>query len=105
MAKFDPKEFNYEIYIDDADVLHYQKHITTEKPAFADIIELVYWKAADVWVLLIKTQNLKQFLPDLDFSEDIPIILFIGKLKTKFDFKYIFKKIVKDPELIIKLGC
>lgn len=106
MAKFDPLEFNYELAENKEGVCHFQKVIDKENGPFTDIIELSYWSKPDRWVIFIKTSNLKKFLPpDTNIFQDIPICLFIGELKSDFDFRFIMTKICKDPTLLIQMGC
>lgn len=104
MSDFNPKEFDYKLVSDVDDILHYQKSIT-ENPIFIDIMELAFYKEVNTWSILIRTFNLKQFLPDIYFDEDECITLFVGQLKSEFDFRMIMSKIVKDPNVIVKMGC
>lgn len=97
MAKFDPYKFNYHLVEDNEMVLHYQKTIKVLNPEFTDVIELVYYKNSDSWVIMVKTYNIKHLLPDVYFNEDEPLILFCGKIKTEFDFEFIFNHILKNP--------
>lgn len=105
MAKFDPKEFNYELYGNTDGVLHYQKNIDTDKPSFIDVIELAYYSKVDSWAMIVKSENMRQFVPDIDFSDGDIFSLFIGKIKNDFDFRFIMNKIVKDPKAIVQMGC
>lgn len=107
MAKdFDPIEYNYEL----ADksptdgVFIFQKIIKKEC-MITDIIEIAYWSRQKSWCIYIMTDNLKQFLPGKKIFEDNRVIsLFIGEIKNDFDYQFIMKRIITDPEILIQIG-
>lgn len=105
MAKFDPLAFNYELVSEESGIFHFQKIILKEDCVLTDIIELSYWSDQKCWVIFLEMINLKQFLPNHDIpDESHPISLFIGEIRSDFDFRFIMNKIVKDAQIIIKLG-
>lgn len=102
MAKFNPLDFKYELVQDDEDSLLYQKKIISEESVFTDLIELGYFKKANVWGLFITGSNLKSYLPS--YKEIPNISLYIGKIKNNMNFRFLLNNICKDPKVIIQLG-
>lgn len=105
MATFDPLEYNYELVSKQDGVYHFQKKITTEKCVFTDIIELNYWSKQKTWIIFIDFLNLKQFMEsEMQLDIDSKLTLFVGEIKNDFDFQFLMKRIVIDPQILIQLG-
>lgn len=103
--KFDPLEYNYQIIGDMEEAINFQRIISKKDCSIADIIELAFWKKQKIWVLFIESINLNQFLPEISqIQESYKISLFVGEIKSAFEYELILKRIVKDPEILIQLG-
>jgi len=105
MPKFNPDQFDYEKISDEEDVACYQKIIIKKDVVFTDLIELIYWKKANIWMMIIKSENLKRLSPEFRSLETEMICLFMGTIKREYDFRFLMKKIVKDPKVIAQMGC
>lgn len=104
MAKqFDPTEYNYELVGENDGTHHFQK-IITPSLQIKDIIELSYWSKQKIWIIFIQAMNMKPFLEkDMCIDEDMKISLFIGEIKSAFEYELIMKRICTDPKLLILL--
>lgn len=105
MAKqFDPVEYNYELVSTSDGTHHFQK--STSKPLqVQDIIELSYWSKQKTWIIFIEAMNIKPFLgTDIDINQDMKIPLFIGEIKSAFEYELIMKRICTDPKVLLQLG-
>ena len=108
MGKFNPLDFGYELVrTDDAEgVFHYQKIQVKKASVMTDVLELAYWNKQNAWVLFIELMNLKQFLPKYNISDEHHrISLFMGRIKSNQDFRFVMNKIIKDPSVIAQMGC
>lgn len=105
MAKFLPETFDYEIQGDSDEALHYQKFKIMEPPMFLDVIELAYHKKIETWIIFVRSENMKQFVRDIEFPQGEIYSLFIGTILSDFDFRFIITKICKDPNAIVQMGC
>lgn len=108
MAKdFDPIEYNYELADKSPEdgVFVFQKIIQKKQCVITDIIEIAYWSKQKYWCVYVMTDNLKQFLKGkTPFEDNRPISLFIGEIKNDFDYQFLMKRIITDPEILIQIG-
>ena len=106
MGKFDPADFNYERIREEDGVSHYQKILIKDVSVVTDIVELSYWSKQNIWVIFIEVINLKQFLPAYNIPDDHHhITLFVGRIKSGQDFRFLINRIAKDPKFLSQLGC
>lgn len=105
MAKFDPLEFGYYLYSDNNEILNYQKEIVQQDVTMIDVMELVHFTKPDAWAIVIKVDNLKQFIPNIYMLDANHMTLFMGKIKNDFDFRFLISKIIKDPQILIQMGA
>ncbi len=104
--KFDPIEFNYELENTNDGIAHFKRVLKSEDCAITDLIELTYHQKQKQWVIFIELNNLQLYFPEKSFPiECIKIPLFIGAIKSAFEFELIMKRVSKDPELLILHAC
>lgn len=103
MPKFNPLDFEHELVGEQDEIIHYQRKVEKNKPPV--IYELAYYKKEHVWLIFIESTNLNPYLSNQQqISETYKIPLYIGKINSYNDFRFIMKRIAKKPELIVKLG-
>lgn len=107
MAKqFDPLEYDYEVVGTPEEVEHFQKILHSEVCLINYIIELSYLKSKNIWMIFVEVSNFQQFFPQFNPSyESVRIPLFIGEIKSAFEFELLMKRIIKDPLIIMQFGC
>jgi hypothetical protein len=107
MAKiFDPLEYNYES-ISSKDGIHHFQKVISAPPQVQDIIEISYWSKQKMWIIFMEAMNMKPFIElekDMVLPEDTKIPLFIGEIKSAFEYELIIKRICTDPKILIQLG-
>ena len=62
---FVPEKYNYKLTSEKDDVLLYQKIVLTDIE-FPDIIELCYWRKAEIWTISFETEKMKPFISSLE---------------------------------------
>lgn len=105
---FNPAEYNYEVVHESKEdgVFHFQNKIRKLKLQFTDLIELSFWSKQNIWLIFVSSQNLKPYLrPDEYVDEDRKIPLFIGEIKNDFDYQFLMKRIIINPQKLMQIGC
>ena len=106
MKKFNPETFGYQIADEYDDCIVYNRLEVIngkERTLMLDLtLTLNYFKATKGWVILVDGRNFKDWL-----SEDIipsHFTVFLGRIETDDDFKFIFDRLITHPKDIIKMA-
>lgn len=106
MAKFNPLGFNYELVHQYPNVDHYQRKLATENCNLSHLLELTYWIKENIWVIYVDRMNLKPLLKGQYISDESHHInLYVGRIISNQDYRFLINKHTKDPFFIYKLSC
>lgn len=102
--KFNPENFGFKIANDYDDCTVYCVLWVEGKTLFINQCAptLNYYKGEDSWIILMEAEALQKHLPPKLQAENVT--LFVGKIDTDEDFKWIMDKIIIDPAVIVKLN-